>query len=45
MDVGTVFVDFLQRIAIGAGVVMAVLVAIQVGMPKRSPVSSRRITK
>jgi len=42
---GTVFVDFLQRIAIGAGAVLAVLVVIQLGMPKRSPIVSRRITK
>jgi len=44
MGVGSVFLDFLQRIAIGAGAVLALLVVIQLGMPKRSPVVSRRIT-
>ena len=44
MGVGSVFLDFLQWIAIGAGAVLAVLVVVQLGMPKRSPVVSRRIT-
>jgi len=43
MDVGSVFLEFLQRIAIGAGAVLAVIVVIQLGMRKRSPVMSRRI--
>jgi hypothetical protein len=42
MGVGSAFFDFLQRIAIGAGAVLAVLVVIQLGMPKRSPIISRR---
>jgi hypothetical protein len=45
MGVGSVFIDFLQHIAIGAGTVLALLLVIQVGMPKRSPVLTRRIRK
>jgi hypothetical protein len=45
MGVGSVFIDFLERIAIGAGAVMALLIVVQLGMPRRSPVHTRRITK
>jgi hypothetical protein len=45
MGVGSVFIDFLQRIAIGAGAVLALLIVIDLGMPERSPALSRRITK
>jgi hypothetical protein len=45
MGVELVFVDFLQRIAVGAGAVFALLLVIQLGMPKRSPVAGRRIVK
>jgi hypothetical protein len=45
MGVGSVFVDFLQHVAVGAGVVLALLVVIDLGMPRRSPVLTRRIGK
>jgi hypothetical protein len=45
MGVGSVFVEFLQRIAIGAGAVLALLLVVQLKMPKRSPVITRRIHK
>ena len=44
MGVGTVFFDFLQRIAIGAGAVFALLLVIQLGIPRQSTVASRRTT-
>jgi hypothetical protein len=42
MGVGQVFMDFLQRAAIGAGAVLVLLLFVQLGMPRRSPV---RITR
>jgi uncharacterized membrane protein len=45
MGVGSVFIEFLQRVAIGAAFVLALLFVVQLGMPKRSPVLTRRIRK
>jgi hypothetical protein len=40
------FVSFLQKIAVGAGAVLALLVAIWLGIPRRSVVvANRRITR
>jgi hypothetical protein len=44
MDVVTVFLDFLQRIAVGACAVFAILVAIWIVLPKRSRIDDSRRT-
>ncbi|MGA9640909.1 MAG: hypothetical protein WBQ72_05905 [Terriglobales bacterium] len=36
------FLDFLQRIAWGAGVVLVLLVVVRLGMPRRSAIVIRR---
>jgi hypothetical protein len=46
MGIGPVFLEFLQRIAVGAGGVFALFLVIQMGMPRRSKIAvSRRTTK
>jgi len=42
MGVGLVFLRFLQRVAIGAGTVFALLLVIGLSLPRRSVVVSRR---
>jgi hypothetical protein len=44
MDLGISFVDFLQRIAVGAGTVFAVLLVIRVRISRRSVIAARRRT-
>jgi hypothetical protein len=44
MDVVTVFLDFLQRIAVGAGAVFALLLAIWLGLPRRSRIDDTQRT-
>jgi hypothetical protein len=44
MDVATAFFDFLQRIAVGAGAVFALLFAIWLGLPTRSAIDDTRRT-
>jgi hypothetical protein len=45
MNVGPLFMDFLQRIAIGAGVVFALILIVGVGLRSRSAIgASRRAT-
>jgi hypothetical protein len=44
MGVGSVFLDFLQRIAVGAGAVIALLLVIRLGMPGRSGIADTRRT-
>jgi hypothetical protein len=44
MDVVTVFLDFLQRIAVGAGAVFAILFAIWIALPRRSRIDKTRRT-
>jgi hypothetical protein len=39
MGVGGILLNFLQRIAIGAGVVIALVLVIQLGMPGRSSIN------
>ena len=36
MEFGSVFLDFLQRIAVGAGMVFALFLAIWLGLPRRA---------
>jgi hypothetical protein len=44
MDVVTVFLDFLQRIAVGACAVFAILLAIWVVLPRSSRIEGSRRT-
>ena len=44
MGLSVVFVDFLQRIALGAGTVLLVFLFIRLGLPRRSAVVNRRPT-
>jgi hypothetical protein len=44
MDVVTVFLDFLQRIAIGAGAVLALFLAIWLGLPRRTGIDDTQRT-
>jgi hypothetical protein len=42
MGVGKVVIDFLERIAVGAGAVFALLVVIRLGLPRRSRIAARQ---
>ena len=42
MDLSLLFAGFLQRVAVGAGVVFSLLLVIGLGMPRRSAVIARR---
>jgi hypothetical protein len=42
MGIGLMFVDFLQRIAVGVGMVLALLLVLWLGIPRRSAVASNR---
>ena len=42
MGVGKVFIDFLERIAVGAGAVFALLLVIRLGLPRRSRIAVAR---
>lgn len=44
VSISTVVLDFLQRIAIGAGAVFAVLLIIRLGLPKRAGTAVTRRT-
>jgi hypothetical protein len=44
MGLSVLFVDFLQRIAVGAGTVLLVFLLIRLGLPRRSAVVNRRTT-
>jgi hypothetical protein len=42
MGIGSVFLNFLQRIAIGAAAVFALLLLLQVKLPKRATIKIAR---
>lgn len=42
MGIGSVFVNFLQRIAIGAAAVFALLLLLQLKLPKRAAIKMGR---
>ena len=44
MGLSVTLVDFLQRIAMGAGMVLVVFLFIRLGLPRRSAVVNRRTT-
>jgi hypothetical protein len=44
MGVGMVFLDFVQRIAVGAAAVIALLVVIGISLPRRSGIGATRRT-
>jgi len=44
MDLGLLFLGFLQRIALGAGTVFAVLLIIWLSLPSHSAITVRRRT-
>jgi hypothetical protein len=44
MGLDVLFVGFLQRIAVGAVTVFALLLFIRLGMPRRSAIINRRTT-
>jgi hypothetical protein len=44
MGLDVLFVDFLQRIAVGAGTVLALLLFIRLGLPRRSVIVVNRRT-
>jgi hypothetical protein len=44
MGLSVLLVDFLQRIAVGAGTVLVLVLFIRLGLPRRSAVVNRRST-
>jgi hypothetical protein len=44
MGLGFSFLEFLQRVAVGAGVVFALLLIIRIRMPRRSALGARHRT-
>jgi hypothetical protein len=44
MGLSVVFVDFLQRIALGAGTVLLLFLFIRLGLPRRSAPVNRQTT-
>jgi hypothetical protein len=42
MGIGLILVDFLQRIAVGVGMVLSLLLVFWLGIPRRSTVASSR---
>lgn len=45
MDVGSLFINFLQRIAIGAGMVFALILMVWLSLPRRSVNVANRRTR
>ena len=44
MGLGVLFLEFLQRIAVGAGTVLALFLIVWLGMRRRSPIAADRRT-